>query len=82
MQVYKRFLQKSFIHPCYFGIKKVCIIIFYVLYCIQWGDKKSTQEILQLDLNTLEVKGRKYNYNKRKEITDEKLRCYRKFYQP
>lgn len=60
MQVYKRFLQKSFIHPCYFGIKKSCITVFYVLNYIQWVDKKSHHAILQLDLNTLEAKGRKY----------------------
>ena len=31
-------------------------MFFYMLYCIQWGDKKSTQEILQFNLNALEVK--------------------------
>ena len=31
-------------------------MIFYMLNYIQWGDKKSTQEILQFNLNTLEVK--------------------------
>ena len=35
-------------------------MFFYMLYCIQWGDKKSIHAILQLDLNTLEVKGRNY----------------------
>ena len=35
-------------------------MIFYMLYCIQWGDKKSTHAILQFNPNTLGVKGRKY----------------------
>ena len=35
-------------------------MIFYVLQLNQWSDKKSIHAILQLDLNTLEVKGRKY----------------------
>ena len=57
-------------------------MIFYVLNYTQWGDKKSNHAILQLDLNTPEVKRCNYNYNKRKEITDDKFRCYQKFYQP
>ena len=51
MQKSAKKYKKSFIHPCYFIIKKYCIMFFYMLYCIQWGDKKSIHAILQLDLD-------------------------------